>query len=268
MQQGAAVATGDMILFTDADIVHAPECFATALAEMQRRELDFLSLFPLMECVSLWENAILPALVGGLAMLAAPGIEDPGSPDALAAGAFLMIRARVFHAIGGFQSITHEMLDDVALARLVKRTGHRAGFRLAPQLLRVRLYKGNRHAFWGMTKNILEGLRGRLWLAPFVMLLPVLVYWTPILCAIAGYREARPGLVLLAVGTYAIQCAMIWGGRGVFRYHPLKVLLFPLVPVPVICCMARAIYLYLHRGAVEWRGRTVRVRTSGLMKDQ
>ena len=60
MQQAAAVATGEMILFTDADIVHSPRCFVTALAEMERRELDFLSLFPLMECVSFWENAILP----------------------------------------------------------------------------------------------------------------------------------------------------------------------------------------------------------------
>jgi len=268
MQQAAAVATGDMILFTDADIVHAPRCFVTALAEMERRELDFLSLFPLMECVSLWENVILPALVGGLALLATSGIEDPRSPDALAAGAFLMIRARVFHAIGGFESITHEMLDDVALARLVKRNGHRVGFRMAPQLLQVRLFKDNRHAFWGMTKNILEVVRGRLWMAPLVMLTNVFVYWTPVLCAIAGIREARPSLLLLAIGTYGIQYAMLWAGHRIFRFRPLKALLFPLVVVPVSCCMARALYLYIHQGAVQWRGRTIRVRTGGRMKDE
>jgi len=261
MQQAAAVATGDMLLFTDADIVHAPRCFVTGMAELERRELDFLSLFPLMECVSLWENIILPALEGGVAMLATPGIEDPCSPDALGAGAFLMIRTRVFHAIGGFQSITHEMLDDVALARLVKRSGHRVGFRLAPQLLRVRLYKGNRHAFWGMTKNILEGLRGRLWMAPLVMLLPVFVFWTPVVCAIAGFWEARTSLVLMALGTYAIQYAATWAGHRLFQFRPLKALLFPLVAVPVICCMGRALYLYTQHGAVQWRGRTIRVRT-------
>jgi len=260
MQQAAAVAAGDMLLFTDADIVHAPRCFVTAMAEMERRDLDFLSLSPLMDCVSLWENAILPTLVGGLALLATPGIEDPRSPDALAAGAFLMIRARVFRAFGGFESINYEMLDDVALARLVKRNGYRVGFRMAPHLLKVRLYKDNRHAFWGMTKNILEGLRGRLWMAPLVMLLPVFVYWTPFLCAIVGFRQTRPSLLLLAMGTYGIQYGMIWVGRRIFRFHPLKALLFPLVVVPVICCMARALYLYTHQGAVHWRGRTIRVR--------
>ena len=53
------------------------------------------------------------------------------------------------------------MLNDDALAKLLKRNRHRVGFRMASQFLSVRLYKGNRHAIWGMTKNILEGLGGR-----------------------------------------------------------------------------------------------------------
>ena len=127
-----------------------------------------------------------------------------------------MVRARCFRRSGGFESIKHEMLDDVALARLFKRNGHRVGFHAAPELLRVRLYKGNRHAFWGMTKNILEGLGGRLWLAPAVMLLPVFVFWTPIFCAVAGVRTARPGLVLLAIGTYAHPVCDDLGGPKAF----------------------------------------------------
>jgi chlorobactene glucosyltransferase len=259
MQHAADMASGDVLLFTDADVVHAPQCFVTGMAEMERRALDFLSLFPRIECVSLWENAILPALVGGLAVLATPFVEDRRSPDALASGAFLMIRAHVFRAIGGFRSITHEMVDDVALARLVKRNGHRVGFRLAPQLLSVHLFKGNRHAFWGMTKNILEGLRGRIWIAPLAILLPVLVFWMPVYCAAAGVWEARPSLLLLGLGAYGIQYAIIWMSRPIFRYRSFKALLFPLVAVPVACCMGRALYLYTCKGSVHWRGRTIRV---------
>ena len=65
MQKAAASASGDMLLFTDADIVHAPRCFIMGLAEMETRKLDFLSLFPLMKCVSVVENIIVPALRGG-----------------------------------------------------------------------------------------------------------------------------------------------------------------------------------------------------------
>jgi glycosyltransferase involved in cell wall biosynthesis len=263
MERGAALATGELFLFTDADVVHAPRCFVTAIAELESRELDFLSLFPLMDCVSVGENVILPALVGGLALLATPGIEDPRSPDALAAGAFLMIRAPVWRRIGGFEPIKHEMLDDVALARLVKRHGGRVAFYLAPELLRVRLYKGNRHAFWAMTKNILEGLHGRFWLAPLVMFLPVLVYWTPLLAAIVAVRDVRPGLLGLAVGTYGLQYATIAAGHRLFRFRPQKALLFPLVVLPVFCCMARALFLYARHGAVHWRGRTIPVINHG-----
>jgi glycosyltransferase involved in cell wall biosynthesis len=260
MQKGVALCSGDVLLFMDADITHDPRCFVTALAEMERHKLDFLSLFPRMQCVSLWENAILPSLVGAIAMFATPGIDDPDSPDALAAGAFLMVNSRVFHALGGFESIKHEMLDDVALAKLFKRNGRRVGFRLAPEFLSVRLYKGNHHAFWGMTKNILEGLGGRFWLAPGVILLPVFVFWTPLYCALTGAIEGNHVLVTVAASTYALQYAMIWSGRKLFQFRPAKALLFPLVAIPTLCCMVRALYLYSLRGAVEWRGRTIRVR--------
>ena len=97
MQRAVAGVTGSMFLFTDADIVHQPRCFVTAMAEMERRELDFLSLFPLMDCVSLGENVILFALIGSLAIFATPGIEDPRlRRTRLPPATFLMIRARCF----------------------------------------------------------------------------------------------------------------------------------------------------------------------------
>ncbi len=260
MQKGAALCSCDVLLFMDADITHHRRCFVTALAEMQRHELDLLSLFPRMRCISLWENAILPSLIGGVAMFATPEIENPDSADALAAGAFLMVNARVFHALGGFETIKHEMLDDVALAKLFKRNGRRVGFRLAPDFLSVRLYKSNHHAFWGMTKNILEGLGGRFWLAPAVILLPIFVFWTPPYCALAGAFEGDLLLVAVAAGTYALQYASIWFARRLFEIQPAKALFFPLVAIPVFCCMARALYLYTMHGAVEWRGRKIRVR--------
>jgi glycosyltransferase involved in cell wall biosynthesis len=260
MQRAAALASGDVLLFSDADIMHNPRCFVTALAELEQRHLDFLSLFPRMQFVTLSENIILPALVGGMALFATPGIEDPKSSDALAAGAFLMVRARVFRALGGFESIKHEMLDDVALAKLVKKNGYRVGFRIAPELLSVRLYKDNRHAFWGMTKNILTALNGRFWIAPAVILVTILVFWTPPYCAITGAWEGNLALVAAATATYALQFASIWSARRLFQFHPGKALLFPLVWIPTICCLVRALYLYALRGAVEWRGRTVRVR--------
>jgi glycosyltransferase involved in cell wall biosynthesis len=260
MQHGVALATSEILLFTDADIIFGPHCFAAAMIELERRQLDFLSLFPRIDCVSIWENINLPCLVGGFAMFATPAIEDPRSSDALAAGAFLLIRAAAFQAIGGFEPIKGAMLDDVELARLVKRNGRSVGFYLAPDLLEVQLYKDNHHAFWGMTKNVLTGLNGRLWLAPFVVLLPLLVFGVPLYSVVSGIVRGDLVLAIAGAGTYALQYATFWMGRKLFRFHPAKALLFPLCAISVICCMGRALYLYTVQGAVQWRGRTVRVR--------
>jgi hypothetical protein len=111
-----------------------------------------------------------------------------------------------------------------------------------------------------MTKNVLEGLGGRFWLAPAVILLPIFVFWTPLYCALAGAIEGNAVLITVAASTYALQYAMIWSARRVFQFQPAKAFLFPLVAIPVLCCMVRALYLYSLRGAVEWRGRTIRVR--------
>jgi chlorobactene glucosyltransferase len=261
MQHASARATGAYLLFTDADVRHAPECFRTALAEVERHRLDFLSLFPTMHCVSFWENVNLPIYVGGLAQLAGPTIADDRSPDALAAGALLLVRSEVFRVAGGCEALRAELFDDVAMARLVKKHGGRVGFHAAPDLLQVRLFKGNRDAFWGTTKNILAGLRGRLWLAPAVLLLPVLVFWSPIAAALVGAAAGEPLLFLAGLATYAVQYAILLHGRELFAFHRGKASFFPLVAVVVFCCFLRALYYYVVRGSVLWRGRAVRVRS-------
>jgi hypothetical protein len=150
----------------------------------------------------------------------------------------------------------------VGLARLVKSRGYRVGFRFAPEFLHVRIYKGNSHAFWAMTKNVLIAIEGRLWIAPAVMVLPAFAFWTPIYCALAGLIERNVALTLIGAAGYVIPYASMWSGRRLFPFHPLKALCYPLVVVPVFCCMARALYLYLARGEVAWRGRSIRVRES------
>lgn len=259
MQQAAARATGGFLLFTDADVRHAPGCFSTTLMELQTRGLDFFSLFPKLQCVSFWENVNVPLYVGGLAQLVAASIEDERSPDAVGAGAFLLVRAEVFRAVGGFEPVRTEMIDDVALARLIKQRGYRVAFRAAPDLLSVRLFKGNRDAFFGMTKNILGVLNGRLWLAPAVVLLAAFVVWTPILAIVIGAAGGETTLLIAGLATYALQYGTFLLGRDVLEFHRGKALFFPLVAVVVACCMARALYYRFVRGSVLWRGRAVRV---------
>jgi hypothetical protein len=87
----------------------------------------------------------------------------------------------------------------------------------------------------------------------------VFAFWTPLYCFVAGVIESDPALALLGLSGYLIPYASMWSGRRLFPFNPWKALLYPLVAVPVFCCMARALYLYVVRGEVAWRGRSIKV---------
>jgi glycosyltransferase involved in cell wall biosynthesis len=227
MQHGAANATGNYLLFTDADIIHTPGCFATVLSVMQKNGYDFISLCPFWNNQSFWENVNMPIYFFGVAkLLATPGLEDPDSANAVATGALMLINTRVFRDIGGFQGVKGEMLDDVGLARLLKTQNYRVGYRLAPKCLQVRLFKNNRDAFWGTTKNILVAVEGRLWLAIPLIVLGVLQNLVPLSAVALGLLKNNGPLLLIGVATYGIQYFSFFTVRRLLLFNPLKLLFF------------------------------------------
>ena len=260
MQYGAAEASGDYLLFTDADILHTPGCFTSVVSVMHKESYDFISLFPLFENHSFWENINIPIYFFGIAkLLATPGLENPDSSNAVASGALMLINATVFRDIGGFQDVKGEMLDDIGLARLLKRQGYRVGYRLAPDCLKVRLFKTNLDAFWGNTKNILVAVEGHVWLAIPLMILGFLQNWMPLLAVVLGVLNTNSLLLLVGLTTYGVQYLSFFSVRRLMRFRPLKLLFFPLVAIVAACCISRALVSHT-KGSILWRGREIKVR--------
>jgi len=260
MQFGAAQATGDYLVFTDADILHAPTCFTSALAVMEQDEYDFFSFMPLWVNESIWEHMNLPIyFVGFIKFLLTSGLDDPTSPDAVASGAFMMMKTTVFREVGGFECVKGEMFDDVGLARFMKAHHYHVGYWLAPECSRVRLFKTARDAFWGTTKNILGAVDGHATLALPLILVAVIQYWTPVLAFGVGCLEDRPLLIAAGLTAYFSQYLSLFSIRRLFSLHPLKLLIFPLVVVVSTCCILRATW-YQIKGTIMWRGRAVSVR--------
>lgn len=261
MQQGAARATGEYLLFTDADIVHGPRCFASVAQLLRERAADLASAVPRLLVRTFWENVIVPMYVAGFAQYGSAAIDDPASPDAIASGGLLLIKKDVFDALGGMAEVRGEMFDDVGLARLLKRHGKRVVFRIGAPLLQVQAFKTNRQAFWGTTKNVIMIGNGKPALALAAVALAALMLWTPWLAAIVGVLGAQPLLIGVGLATYLLQYTLLWrGGRGLMQARPGALLFFPLVVVVVACCTLCAIYYHSVKGAVLWRGRAIRVR--------
>ena len=152
---GARQAPGEWLLFTDADTVHLPGSLAGAMAEAQENHADLLSYSPEQIAVTFWEMATLPVVFAELARQYPPSVvSDPTSPIAAANGQFILIRRDAYAAGRRHAAIAADILEDVALARAVKRSGRKIRFRFAPDAVRTRMYRNYRELRDGWTKNL------------------------------------------------------------------------------------------------------------------
>jgi len=152
---GARRARGQWFLFTDADTIHLAGSLPRAVAEAQDNNADLLSYSPEQIAVTFWEMATLPVVFAELARQYPPSmVSDPASPIAAANGQFILVRRDAYEAVGGHAAVAGDILEDVALARAVKRSGRKIRFRYAPDAVRTRMYRNYRQLRDGWTKNL------------------------------------------------------------------------------------------------------------------
>jgi hypothetical protein len=152
---GVGQAKGAWFLFTDADTVHRPGSLARALVETGAQGAALLSYSPEQEVHGFWERAVMPVIFAELAGRYRPAeVSDPRSPAAAANGQYILVSREAYEAVGGHAAIAGELLEDVALARAVKRSGRRIFFRFGGDAVRTRMYRSFAQLREGWTKNL------------------------------------------------------------------------------------------------------------------
>lgn len=152
---GAQVARGSWLLFTDADTEHLPGSLAHALQEAEENRAALLSYSPAQEVHTLPERVLMPVIFAELATTYKPrDVRDPKSDKAAANGQYLLVRRDVYDKIGGHAAVASELLEDVALAKLVKRSGAKLHFRYGGDAVRTRMYRDWAQIREGWTKNL------------------------------------------------------------------------------------------------------------------
>ncbi len=110
------------LLLTDADIAHAPDNLARLVAKAERERLDLVSLMVRLRCASFWERLLVPAFVFFFQLLYPfAAVNEAGRRTAAAAGGCMLVRRRALREAGGIAAIRGALIDDVALARAIKR---------------------------------------------------------------------------------------------------------------------------------------------------
>ena len=150
---GAKAASGEWILFTDADTTHQPQSIETALVHALEKKIDFLTLSPEIDSKSFWEETVQPLAVSSLALWFDPEkINDPKSDVVLANGQYIFIRKDTYEKIGGNEAVKNEVVEDVALAKIAKSMGYSVQFLDGTSLYSTRMYTSLKEIRTGWTR--------------------------------------------------------------------------------------------------------------------
>lgn len=242
---GAAAASGDWLLFTDADVVYRDGVISDAVAHVESRGLDHFSLLPTMKAKT-WPLDITVCAFTQLGVHRVFGL----SPVPFGAGAFNMVRRRALDASAGIEWLRMEVADDAGLALLIAEAGGPTEFRTALDGLEIAWYPSLGAMFRGLEKNAsLVASHGKPWRMALIwsagctaMALP---FMGPIL---------NPELwAALCIGMGAFICAT-FRLRLRLGTHPWLAILAPLGFVLVGTCGLWSMIQNRRQGGIEWRG--------------
>jgi hypothetical protein len=247
-QQLADAATGDVLVFLDADVTLASAGLAATVAMLAA--LDLVSPYPHQQAVSLLERLVQPLLQWTwLTFLPLRLAETSPRPSLAAAnGQLIAVRRAAYDRAGGHAAVRGEIIEDVALLRAVKRSGGRGTVADGTAVATCRMYGGADSLVDGYTKSLWSAF-GSPAGAIVVMGALVILYVLP---AAAGLRGSRAGIVGYAAGVAGrAVSAQRTGGRvwpDAFL-HPISVL--------ILAGLTARSVRGKRRGTLAWRGRAL-----------
>ncbi|MEU9987516.1 glycosyltransferase [Streptomyces sp. NPDC048045] len=245
------------LLLTDADIAHAPDSLRELVAAATSGGFDVVSQMARLRVESLWERLVVPAFVYFFAQLYPfRRIGRKRSRTAAAAGGCVLLGADMAERARVPDAIRHAVIDDVALARAVKRAGGRVWLGLADRVDSVRPYP-RLHDLWRMvSRSAYAQLRHN----PLLLLGTVaglaLVYLVPPVAVVTGAVSGSTATVVAGAAAWALMAGTY---LPMLRYYGQPVWLAPLLPFTaflyLLMTVDSAVQHYRGRGA-SWKGRT------------
>jgi glycosyltransferase involved in cell wall biosynthesis len=251
MWRAGKQATGEWILFTDADVVYRADALRRAIVYAERTQADHMVLFPTMVMKSAGEQMMIAFFQSQFTFAHRPWkAADPRSHEAIGVGAFNLIRREVYEKIGTYERMRLEVLDDMRLGEVVKENSFRQRVAFGRDLLRLRWIFGAQGMVKNLTKNGFAILKFNPWFAALAILGVLFVNVGLFVGAAVVSGWTRVGFVAALAAIVFIYVGMSW----VSEVRPWYVVLHPIGAVLFCYALARSAALTLRRGGVEWRG--------------
>jgi glycosyltransferase involved in cell wall biosynthesis len=251
---GAQQAKGEWLLFTDADTVHEPGDLIRAMHEADKAKVAMLSYSPRQMVTGFWQRALMPLVFCELALAYPPEkVSNPESTLAAANGQFILVRREAYCAAGGHAAVSESMLEDVALARRIKRRKVGLLFRYAPDALSTRMYRSFGGMYEGWTKNLALLFGNSLALAAWRAIDLLLLIGLPVIF-FAFYQSVMLWWALMALWARTLWRFYRRVARSNFPFGDCAMAIFGL---PLFCVLlARSWFHHTLRKQVVWKGRS------------
>jgi chlorobactene glucosyltransferase len=266
LYQAAKAASGDWLLFVDADTFLAPNALSASLASARQTGADLYTVMTEQIMGTFWEKTVLPLVMTALSVGFSPRkVNDPKTRDAIANGQYILIKRTVYDAIGGHEKLHNQIVEDKAISEQVKWNGYRLIVADGHGVAKTRMYTDLPSMWEGWTKNIYLGLADR----PGLLALGVFGAFVALMAALfmpvwpllgLGWYINGGGWMALAVSAEAL---VVWAAilyyrarasrlMGISRWYALTT---PLGAGVFAAMMFTSAWKVLSGQGVTWKGR-------------
>jgi len=258
--QLAQTATGEVILFTDADTRHTPDMLRDSVSALVAESADLVTAFPREEVITWGERLLVPVIGWGIFTFIPIRLVQKMRLTALSItiGQFMLFRRNAYDAIGGYEAVRNELVDDVSLGRNIISNGLEWHFLDGTHHVTCRMYRNFWDAVGGFSKSLFAVFDYRI--------LPYFVGWTvvgtafivPVMALIS--RWLRHPLTSMpadyAAGSVAISILLYMIAYRRFKFPAYLVFYYPLSLVLFISVAIRS-FFQTATGTSTWKDRAL-----------
>ncbi|KGX91324.1 glycosyl transferase [Pontibacillus halophilus JSM 076056 = DSM 19796] len=257
---GSQAATGDVLVFIDADVRLNSRTIEMARDHLNNQQVDHLTLSPDLTGKGVWLRGFIAYFLFGFSYFKRPWTanQDDSRKGGMGIGAFQMIRRDTYYAIGTHAAFPTQPDDDLKLGQYVKKAGFKQRLVTGKSHLSVEWYATLKEALVGLEKNTFAGLHYSILLSFFAIIGTLLSQTFPYVTLLTyeGLPQLFSALAILFMTLHFIIVT-----RKFTTFSPAYAFLLPLLSILFAYSIARAVYLTYKRGGIHWRGTFYSINT-------
>ena len=258
--QLSKAATGEYLLFTDADTIHHPTTLRESISAVLDQKADLLTAVPFEQLGSLGEKITLPYIFFSFLAFVPIGLAHRLRQSSLcfAIGQFMLFKRSSYLTIGGHKGIKNIAMEDLALGRKIKHAGFRWRVVDGGKQIKCRMYQGFNETWNGLIKFLFLGYEGQIVSLLLIWLLLSYAFLGPVIFTfVALLGNPLPAFPLpfnlLAIGLTLI----LWGGAYWRMRFPVYLAFFYPITLGMNLIMTICSMILTLSGQTTWKGRTI-----------